>query len=340
MSQRIEYFDVLRGLAIIAVVAIHSSVTGLQFSEQSFNFNFTVFWRNLLNFAVPLFIAISGYFLANKQLSSAAEYTAFLKRQIPKVLIPAAIWSCIYCAFSLVVLNRPLNQELFKLVTFQASIPFYFIALIIQLYLLLPLLLKFSNLTGLLFSIILSLLSALLIFYLRYYTQIDLPIIIYAGNFASWLMFFMLGLCYGKGKINISNKVLVSLTIAFYLLSCVESIILIEEFHQAGDASSAIKVSSFLYSFFLIILMFGNANLTKSRLLSDLGQVSFGVYLVHMLVITILVKVLTLLVPSLQGYAVLFQITLLTLTLLTSFTSIKFVNRVIKNRLTKLIGFS
>ena len=61
MSKRIEYFDILRGLAILGVVAIHSSNTGLQFSEESINFNFTVLWRNVLSFSVPMFLAISGF---------------------------------------------------------------------------------------------------------------------------------------------------------------------------------------------------------------------------------------------------------------------------------------
>ncbi|OQZ02042.1 MAG: hypothetical protein B6D34_11675 [Candidatus Brocadia sp. UTAMX1] len=66
VSERIEYFDVLRGLAIFGVVAIHSSNSGLQFSEESINFNFTVLWRNVLNFAVPMFLAISGFFYHRK----------------------------------------------------------------------------------------------------------------------------------------------------------------------------------------------------------------------------------------------------------------------------------
>ena len=61
MSERIAYFDILRAIAIVGVVA-HASGTGLSFDVASINFNFTVLWRNLLNFAVPLFLAISGFF--------------------------------------------------------------------------------------------------------------------------------------------------------------------------------------------------------------------------------------------------------------------------------------
>ena len=99
MSNRIEYFDVLRGLAIIGVVAIHSSTTGFQFEHHSFNFNFTVVWRNLLNFSVPLFLAISGYFLAKKKIESLDDYLAFIKKYIARVYIPFFIWSFAWFSF-------------------------------------------------------------------------------------------------------------------------------------------------------------------------------------------------------------------------------------------------
>ncbi|HVK99686.1 MAG TPA: acyltransferase, partial [Dongiaceae bacterium] len=91
MSERVEYFDVLRGLAILGVVAIHSSDSGLKFSEESINFNFTVLWRNALNFGVPMFLAISGFFLAKKTLGSIGEYFEFIKKQIPRVYLPLLV---------------------------------------------------------------------------------------------------------------------------------------------------------------------------------------------------------------------------------------------------------
>lgn len=65
VMQRIPYFDFLRGIAIIMVVCLHC----IDFSAMEgavLNF-FGVEFRNLLNAAVPLFLAISGYFMANKK---------------------------------------------------------------------------------------------------------------------------------------------------------------------------------------------------------------------------------------------------------------------------------
>lgn len=51
MKSRMAYFDFLRGLAIIMVVGIHTYTLG----EDS------MVVMQLLNAAVPLFIAISGF---------------------------------------------------------------------------------------------------------------------------------------------------------------------------------------------------------------------------------------------------------------------------------------
>ena len=77
-NERITYFDMLRGLAIIGVVAIHSTGTGLTFPADSFNFYFTILWRQLINFSVPLFLTISGYFMVRKKIVSLTDYLFFI----------------------------------------------------------------------------------------------------------------------------------------------------------------------------------------------------------------------------------------------------------------------
>lgn len=148
MSNRIEYFDILRGLAILGVVAIHASGTGFQFEQDSFNFNFTVLWRNALNFSVPLFLAISGYFLARKNIQSYSEYFKFLKKQIPRVYTPLLSWSLVWLALAVFIFNKPIINEVVKLIAFQSSDIYYFIAVIIQFYLLMPILYRLANYGG------------------------------------------------------------------------------------------------------------------------------------------------------------------------------------------------
>lgn len=100
MSARNPYYDFLRGFAIIMVVGIHTVVNyspGFETVEEIC----TVLMRSILNCAVPLFLAISGYFIASKRISFGKEHLYFLKKQIPKVYISCLIFSIPYLAMSI-----------------------------------------------------------------------------------------------------------------------------------------------------------------------------------------------------------------------------------------------
>lgn len=86
-QNRNHYFDFLRGIAILMVVGIHS----FKMPEGTTNSLFFVIGRELINFAVPLFLAISGIFAMRSY--RRVSYGSYLKRQIPKVYVPTIIWS-------------------------------------------------------------------------------------------------------------------------------------------------------------------------------------------------------------------------------------------------------
>ena len=146
MKERESWFDFLRGVAVLMVIAIHTFAATSQKEEMVGDA--LIVSRQMLNCAVPLFLAISGYFLAKKQ--GERSYARFLKHQIPKIYIPTLIWSLPYWA--LYVWQG--NDWMKGMILFLAcgfSI-YYFIALIIQYYVLLPVLRK-VNMGGGNFSI-------------------------------------------------------------------------------------------------------------------------------------------------------------------------------------------
>lgn len=340
MSERNEYFDVLRGIAIMGVIAIHSSGTGLEFEENSINFHFTVLWRNLLNFSVPMFLAISGYFLAGKLVKSFSEYFTFIKKQVPRVYIPFFLWSFFWLGLAVLIQNKPIFYEIIKLITFQSNSTYYFIALIIQCYLLLPILTRFANKSGLVISIIISIAMTVLIFYFRYYTEINLPLIIYAGNFLTWSMFFILGIYLGsKTNIKTSNYLLITLIFSFYILSCIESYVLIAMFHQPGNAVTAVKPSSFMYSFFMVVFLLKNQGLIRSKLLKEIGLISFGIYLTHMIALLIVSYLISNYFPLLKALSPAYQFSLISLVTLICFIGITMLNSQLSTRISKFIGF-
>ena len=87
MKNRIVYFDFLSGLAILMVIAIHT----FSIVDLTSDSNLEIFLRQILNCAVPIFLAISGFFISKG--NKVGTYWAFLKHQIPRQLrrLPAPI---------------------------------------------------------------------------------------------------------------------------------------------------------------------------------------------------------------------------------------------------------
>ena len=139
---RNEYFDFLRGIAIIMVVGIHTLPKLTEYDSVDSMLTITV--RQLLNCAVPLFLAISGYFIAKKDLSTAKSRIQFWRKQIPIVYIPCLIFSIGW--FALDLLKHGTSNVWMDLValTICGYSIYYFIALIIQLYIVTPWLLRVS----------------------------------------------------------------------------------------------------------------------------------------------------------------------------------------------------
>ena len=316
MEDRITYYDALRGIAIIGVLAIHSTGIGYTFDDTSIDFNATVFWRQLINFSVPVFIAISGFFLANKKVDTKESYLKFIKKQIPRVLIPYLLWSVVYLGIAY-FRGAAISDLAYRLFTFTSSVPFYFIILVIEYYLLLPLLQKLGNLKGLVFAASISFICCVTIFYIKYYTNsVPLPLYI-TGSAPSWLVFFVLGIYLKNHPIKLKNWTLILLLITGLLLSLVETYFLYNKFNEMSSSVTAIKISSFIYSAFIILFAFKNADKVylKSKLLIYIGKVSFGIFLSHMFFMIGTRPILDIFFPLLKENALLYQFALICLTI-------------------------
>lgn len=309
-KQRNSYFDFLRGLAVIMVVGIHT-FRGYDFETVQGWFSVTV--RQILNCAVPLFLAISGFFTANKDLSTRKQREAFWSHQIPKVYIPALVWGIPWLAIAILCRENAL-LSIVSWVCCGLSI-FYYIALIIQYYLLLPViqqvtppqhtpclvdnkLKKLNNktITTIIITTIISLLCVAIETYVRCVRGVELPLIVYAGLFPLWILFFVMGVVLSRS--NRDYKVLWIVVIMFVCLvfQVFESRYL-NGFH--GNGGFGQKTSSFVFSAMMILLLFSS----KTERLFDscgkvfsfitwIGSISFGIYLTHCLWIMALSRVI------------------------------------------------
>ncbi|MBE6291670.1 MAG: acyltransferase [Bacteroidales bacterium] len=281
--QHITYFDFLRGIAILMVIGIHTYVAGDFFSVGG---TIRIILRQLLNCAVPVFLALSAFFLGRKRLDTRNFIISFWKKQIPKVYIPCIIWSV--PLFALMVMGgKNVVNELVRMLICGYSI-YYFIALIIQYYLLLPLLQKYPR-SFLDSSVIISAVSIIIITYLTSIKGLQLPLIIYAGPFVTWFVFYMLGVYYSMYDREYSLKSVLWLILIGFVLECLETYFLNTNY----GGGVGIKLSSFIFSYGIILFVLSPKTqaLYKDNkftsFIAYVGKISFGLYLTHCYVITV-----------------------------------------------------
>ena len=283
--KRNTYFDFLRGLAIMMVVGIHTYTLGKDSTVV----------RQLLNTAVPLFIAISGYCLSQKRMENKDDYLFFLKKQFPKVYLPVLVWSLPLYAIALYSGSSIIKQTIL-LLSCGLSI-YYFVAFIMQCYVVLPVINNYISGNKRRVVIVSCLISFAWIAGVMYMNTIQgkgIPLILYAGPLPCWLMFFVLGVMIGhKPERNYSIILPIVITILGFILSVIETDYLLDHYGKGVG----IKPSSFIYSAGMIFLMFSNKveNLIRRtgaiyRFIIWIGSLSFGIYLVHCYFISFFVK--------------------------------------------------
>ena len=289
MKERIAYFDFLRGLAIMMVVGIHTYKLG----EDS-----TVV-RQLLNTAVPLFVAISGYFLSQKKMENKDDYLSFLKKQLPKVYLPVLVWSLPLYALALYSGSSIIKQTIL-LLGCGLSI-YYFVAFIMQCYVVFPVINNCisgnKRKGGVIVSCLISFAWIAGVMYMNTIQGKGIPLILYAGPLPCWLMFFVLGVMIGhKPERNYSIILPMVISILGFILSVIESDYLLDHYGKGVG----IKPSSFIYSAGMIFLMFSNKveKLVSRtgiiyRLFIWIGSLSFSIYLIHRYFVSFLAKRLT-----------------------------------------------
>ena len=251
--------------------------------------------RQLLNTAVPLFVAISGYCLSQKRMENKDDYLFFLKKQFPKVYLPVLVWSLPLYAIALYSGSSIIKQTIL-LLSCGLSI-YYFVAFIMQCYVVLPVINNYISGNKRRVVIVSCLISFAWIAGVMYMNTIQgkgIPLILYAGPLPCWLMFFVLGVMIGhKPERNYSIILPIVISILGFILSVIESDYLLDHYGKGVG----IKPSSFIYSAGMIFLMFSNKveNLIRRtgaiyRFIIWIGSLSFGIYLVHCYFISFFVK--------------------------------------------------
>lgn len=277
--------DAIRAVAITAVMGIHTlyfpaAIPGLALPDWVS----AALLNNMMRFAVPVFLILSGYCLMPwSSLSLPSARANFYLKKIKRVFLPYTIIASI-----LYVSEHSFSWEglAHAVLCGTTSPPFYFIIVLGQLYLLYPLLCSLSRFPLALLSVSL-LISALSYLHQPWQNFGDFPL------FTAYLFPFVFGMVSRNLKLEPSPSSdsvrawyapVAILAIATYLVS---NVIFSFAVVLGGQSSSALGLYSFNFQFFyaipILFVFFELFNRTPAlaRAIAPLGKYSLWIFLLH-----------------------------------------------------------
>jgi len=301
----IEEINYLRAFGVLAVIAIHT--TGY-FTEVN-DLNLLVIlnlWTDVFSqFAVPLFILISGFLLAKKYRGNFS-ISRFYSKRIRSIIPQFLIFSVLYTAFNnwATMKNSPLSANLTLIFNHiwqsDASYHLWFFAIIIQLYIFYPIIIKvydlFKNENKAELMISLMLMTQILWLvgtHIRYFPAIQVH------HFMAYLFYFGVGIytCdhFEQLKKNSDRQRLTPFFLTTSLALTIGSSFLIIVGLSLGyryyDIPTYFFIGpEFVYPILRIITFLFLFNLADklvrkrsilAKIVNKIGEYSFGMYLIH-----------------------------------------------------------
>lgn len=300
--KRLLYLDWLRIFATVAVVTIHVTagvVTINLFSGQTQWLSGNLF-ETISRWCVPMFVMVSGALLLNDE----REYTYknFLVKRVSKVFIPLLGWSIIYYSYFVYQGHYAFSVKNFikRFSTGDIYVHFWFIYMILGLYLITPLLkILVKNATKkdvkyfLLLWIYISVIAKLMRYLIGFSFNVELH---FTTNYVGY---YILGYYLFKYEITRKWRTVIyasgflGLFATFFLtyIATRRADGVLQEFWYEYLSPNVLLVAVGLFVFFKYSPIGKSAEL--SFIPKVINNTSFGVYLVHMLVINILVTKFT-----------------------------------------------
>lgn len=273
-SHRIQ---VLRGLAILAVVLIHNSPAGIA----------QAWCRPLINFSVGMFLFLSG------MLSNANKWNP--KKRITKVAIPYVIWTLIYVIIRNV--KNPANIPLSfikNLITAGAAAVMYYVFVYCEFTLLIPIIDKLARSKYKWLGFVISPLEIIIMRLLPLMTGYEVNK--YVGlimhvSCLGWFTYYYLGYMIGNGflKIKLPTSKILIMWVGAIGLQIAEGLWYFSMGEQ--NCGTQLKLSAILTGALFVLLGYSYLEAEEvpaPKILHLLGDYSFGIFFSHLAVMSVL----------------------------------------------------
>ncbi len=273
-SYRIQ---VLRGLAIIAVVLIHNTPAGIA----------QVWCRPFINFSVGMFLFLSGL------LSGAGRWNP--RKRILKVIIPYIIWTFIYVLIKNI--KNPAQipiAYIINLITAESAAVMYYVFVYCEFTLLIPLIDKLAKTKFRWIGFVITpieIITMRLIPLVSGYEVNKYVRIIMGISCLGWFTYYYLGYLLGNGYIEV--KATTSRIMMMWLGAIVLQILEGYWYFSMGESNcgTQVKLSSILAGVLFCLLAYkylNTENTPAPKILHFLGDNSFGIFFSHLAVMSVL----------------------------------------------------
>ena len=275
-KSRIKSIDAIKGVSIAAVILIHTCYL-LLYTNSTFEIITLNFINNISRFAIPVFLFTSGLllkpFIWEKKYIFKFYWDKFIRIGIPYILVNIILWQIGYNS------SAPLWE---LILTGGIVVPFYFVPILFQLYLLYPLLdyiRKINPKYLLLGSLIISISS---FFIPATWYLYNLPL------FTQYLIFFV----YGMLRQDILNKKISNVWVELILIYLFLQIILIAFILSNSIDTNILIFLSFYnfqpilgFGFIFMFIKYIKSNKFGSSFIQNIfdpiGKISLWIFLIH-----------------------------------------------------------
>ena len=302
--ERLLFPDILRVVAIFAVIVIHVSATQFYNSPvMSYNWQVTNFFECLVRWGVPVFVMVSGMFFLNPQ--KEVSLTKLYRKNVFRLVVALIAWGFLYrsCLVVKVVVADKVDFQtvLFTMFKEYSHLIFgpvwyhlWFLYMIIGLYFLVPIFRVFTkNATDrqyrylfMLFALFGSILPLVNDFLMLFDDRLKINFKI--AEFTGFACYFVLGYYLSKKELAIKTKKwiygLALISVIFQILGTFGVSYLQGTGHELlyknlrpNVALQAIAVFVFVKDFSARI----NFSARAKSIIFAFSKYSFGIYLVH-----------------------------------------------------------
>lgn len=307
LPQRLYYADVLRALAIFAVIILHNAA---DYSEQlgeipMSNWWAGATWNGLVRFCVPMFVMLSGAFLL-RQNKVVSIKEVFYKR-LPKVVIPLIFWSIVYVLHENFAADKSIFEINFKeqvKIFYQGPVIYHlwFLYMLIGIYLLYPVVNFFiasASKNHVRYFLIVWFVANCVIGISDIIFDIKLGVDL--NFFTGYAGYFVLGyylVHFPFSSANLRRAYLLGI-LGFALSVFTPYICILLKFENRTDLIESDFTPDIVFSCIGLFLWIKNRKFKKDRLknpkdnivnkiVSQVSKESFGIYLVHVLLMEII----------------------------------------------------